>query len=302
MIDLAIVIPTRNAGRYFEQVLAAVRAQSGVAIRSIVVLDSESTDETLAIAERFGAEIVPVEVAHFNHGLVRGEGVRRTRTDLVVLLTQDALLARTDTLARMSAHFRDERVAGVYVRQVARPEDETRLQRRWERQVPQERRIKVQEAPKGTYEDLSTAERFNLCVFDDVCSMIRRSAFDEHPFREAAFAEDRLWARDVIRAGWNIVYDGTIEVIHSHARGPAERIERIFDNHRAMQRYFGYRFVKNPVDFAIYAAKAAYGAAIEAASEGLGVKGIAREAFDALRGAFAALAGTLIGAAERRVP
>ena len=295
---ISIVIPTRNAGPYFEGVMEGIAKQGGVKIARVVVADSRSDDETRGIAERFGAEVLEVDPSRFNHGSTRSEAIRRTETTLVVLMTQDALLSKTDVLSRMATHFADTQVAGVCVRQAPRGQTDTPANRRWLRLNRQGRSVTVQAVPPEGYEALSAARKMQLCAFDNVCSTIRREAFDEHPFRATAFAEDRLWARDVIRAGWKVIYDGRIEVTHSHAPDLRERLARAFVNHRAMCRYFGYRFVDNPVAFTVYAAKAAYGAVLDGAELGIGTVGQVSEAGSEVLAALASLAGMLMGVQE----
>jgi len=49
MSDVSIVIPTKNAGPLFREVLGSVYAQPGE--YDVLVIDSGSTDETLDIVE-----------------------------------------------------------------------------------------------------------------------------------------------------------------------------------------------------------------------------------------------------------
>lgn len=292
---ISVIIPALNAGNSFEHVLEGVRRQRDIAISDLVVLDTDSADQTRRIATEAGANVVRVRPDRFNHGLTRLDGARRTRADLVVFMTQDALLARPDVLRRMAGHFSDDRVAGVYVRQRPRTQIDPVANRRSQRLRPCRRATEIQELGPRAYRSLSPAEKLRLCTFDNVCSMIRRRALEEHPLREVAFAEDRLWARDVIRAGWRIVYDGRLEVVHSHAPGLRERLSRAYVNHRAMRRFFGYCFVNNPVTFAAYVTKGAYAAAVEALDCAASPGRALVETLTETATAFAALAGLLAG-------
>lgn len=56
---VSVVIPTKNAGQLFEEVLAALVVQQGV-ILDLVVVDSGSRDQTLAIAKKYGARITEI--------------------------------------------------------------------------------------------------------------------------------------------------------------------------------------------------------------------------------------------------
>ena len=296
--DVAVVIPTLNAGEHFARTLSGIRAQRGATVSELVVMDCASTDGTAETARRSGATVVEVDPSRFNHGLTRLAGIGRTCADLVVLMTQDAVLEDPDVFAQMARHFDDGRVAGVCVRQAPREDLDEIANRRWARLNRQTREVAVQEAPAAGYNSLPPAGKMQLCAFDNVCSMLRRSAVEEHPLKEVAFAEDRLWARDVIRAGWRIVYDGRLAVVHSHAPGLRERLARAYVNHRAMHRFFGYCFVSNPVALGAYVAKGAYGAAVESLACGASPGRALVEASKEVAAAFAALAGLMAGMQE----
>src|SRR4051794_20284244 len=57
VVDVSIVVPTRNEAQNLPRLLASVRAQRGVTF-DVVVVDQESEDATAEIAESFGAKVV----------------------------------------------------------------------------------------------------------------------------------------------------------------------------------------------------------------------------------------------------
>jgi glycosyltransferase involved in cell wall biosynthesis len=65
-----LVIPTSNAGDGWPKCLAAVRAQSCIPERLLVV-DSASTDRTVEWAKGSGFEVLPIARSEFNHGGTR---------------------------------------------------------------------------------------------------------------------------------------------------------------------------------------------------------------------------------------
>ena len=54
-LDVSVVVPTRNAGRLLDECLASIRRNGA---KELIVVDGDSTDDTLAIAERYGATIL----------------------------------------------------------------------------------------------------------------------------------------------------------------------------------------------------------------------------------------------------
>ena len=54
---VSVIIPTRNAGSEFQHVLEKIRAQKGIGEIEVIVVDSGSEDDTLALAKRYQAKI-----------------------------------------------------------------------------------------------------------------------------------------------------------------------------------------------------------------------------------------------------
>ena len=102
--DISVVVPVRNAEAMLEGCLASVQAQDP---REIIVVDGNSTDNSLEIARRFGATIL----SDGGRGLpaARLLGARAASARFVALVDADVLL-RAGTLARL----RDELVAGGF--------------------------------------------------------------------------------------------------------------------------------------------------------------------------------------------
>ena len=70
--------------------------------------------------------------------------------------------------------------------------------------------------------------------FSNVSSVLRRRVWQDIPFPEVAFAEDQLWAKRVLEAGYQTVYRADSLVYHSHAYGPWMNLRRHFDHAQAV--------------------------------------------------------------------
>jgi glycosyltransferase involved in cell wall biosynthesis len=77
---------TRNAGRYLEEALASIRGGTFDDVE-IVVVDCASEDDSVAIAERHGARVIPQE----GTGLFAGwnQGIEASRGELIGFLDSD---------------------------------------------------------------------------------------------------------------------------------------------------------------------------------------------------------------------
>lgn len=82
----SIVIRTLNEGRYLDEVLKAIVSQNYPApCREVVVVDSGSTDETLAIVERHGCKIVHIRREDFSFGRSLNVGCDAARGSFLFL-------------------------------------------------------------------------------------------------------------------------------------------------------------------------------------------------------------------------
>jgi len=96
---IPIVIPTRNAGTSFTEVLKTIAAQEGPFRPEVIAIDSGSTDGTLERLNQYGARILKVPPDAFNHGETRNQALKHARGECAVLLVQDAVPASTRWLS-----------------------------------------------------------------------------------------------------------------------------------------------------------------------------------------------------------
>ena len=88
--SVTVVIPARDAGQRFADLLDSLQKQT-IKPAQILVIDSESTDETLELAKSRNCEVITINRSDFDHGTTRNLGVAQTNSKFVVFLTQDAL-------------------------------------------------------------------------------------------------------------------------------------------------------------------------------------------------------------------
>src|SRR5690606_31429957 len=86
----------------------------------VLVIDSESTDDTVSHARHAGLRVHQIPAAEFGHGRTRNLGIRMTAGDVICFLTQDVLPCTPDWPLRFEEALRERDIAGVYGRQVPR--------------------------------------------------------------------------------------------------------------------------------------------------------------------------------------
>ena len=113
-VPTALVVPTLNAGDSFVEWLASLKQQTFQPHRLIVV-DSASTDRTVELAVDAGLEVISIDRSEFNHGGTRQMAVEKlSDSELIIFMTQDALLASPDSLEVLLKVMQDPKVGAAY--------------------------------------------------------------------------------------------------------------------------------------------------------------------------------------------
>jgi rhamnosyltransferase len=227
---VSIVIPVKNGGEDLTRCLSAIRAQSVDDEPEVVVVDSGSTDTSVATARDHGARVVEIAPEEFDHGKTRNLAVEAARGEVLVFISQDAEPVGDAWLAALIAPLADERVAGVYGRQVARPDA-----------VPPEVFfLDFVYGPEPRVQELGDrAPSMETTLFSNVNSAIRRSVWKVFPFAEdLIMSEDQDWSRRALEAGWRIVYEPRAVVRHSHVYSIGSAFRRFFDSGVSSERAY----------------------------------------------------------------
>lgn len=242
-VKASIVIPTYNAGDAFEALMKSLASQETDFEYEVVVVDSGSMDGTPEIASRYGASVHRIPKEEFNHGATRNLGISLSRGEYVALTVQDAVPLDEHWLSAMVEDLeRDEKVAGVYGRQIPH-QNASLLTRALTKSLasasPERREQFIEDAAQ--YRKMPPNRRRRLAAFDNVCSCIRRSVWEDLPFDATNFGEDVRWGKKVVEAGYKVVYEPRAAVFHSHERGALYDLRRYYVDQRVLLELFGAR-------------------------------------------------------------
>jgi len=239
----SVVIPTKNAGAQFRSVLEAVLEQKTPWEYEVLVVDSGSSDGTVEYVQSVhGVRLHQIPARDFGHGKTRNLGISLTSGEFAVMITHDALPASNRWLVELvNAVEQSEDVAGAFGRHLAYEHDGPFLERdlrlhfdgflQWPSVVRME--------DEGRYKtDVGYRQVLHFLSDNNAC--LRRSVWEKIPYPEVDFAEDQLWAKQIIEAGYAKAYADKAVVYHSHTFGFIELCRRSFDEARALQRLFGY--------------------------------------------------------------
>ena len=118
-MQFAVIVPTYNPGQLWNSWLAALAMQTMPPLQTLVI-DSESTDGVISAAKTPALRVITVSKASFNHGGTRSLALNLLDPgiEVVVFMTQDALLADPRSLESLVSAFSDPVVSAAYGRQL----------------------------------------------------------------------------------------------------------------------------------------------------------------------------------------
>lgn len=224
MTSFALIVPVLNPGAAWLQWLEGYAAQT-LKPNQALLLDSESTDGYAPLARASGFHLLNIPRYEFNHGRTRQLGVTQllTDTDVVILMTQDAILANPDALESLVRVFEDPSVSAAYGRQLphknAQPLGAHARLFNYPAASSQKTRESIPEL------GLKTCFISNSFAAYRVKDLLAVGGFPDN----VILGEDAYVAGRLILAGKKIAYVAEACVCHSHDYSIMEEFRRYFD-------------------------------------------------------------------------
>ena len=239
----SVLIPVKNGGNLWGDVLDAVLAQETPWPFEVLVIDSGSADASVEVARKRGVSVKCIPPSAFGHGRTRNELAADAQGEFLVFITQDARPASVHWLKHLvEACGVEGSVAGAFGPHRAHPSarhvTHCELRQHFAGFGDQLSVVRLEDAARFANDP---GYRQWLHFFSSNYSCIRRSVWERLPLPEVAFAEDQTWALRAIEAGYGKAYAPEAVVYHSHDFGVWETLQRNFDEARSFNLYFGYR-------------------------------------------------------------
>ncbi|MBZ0255809.1 glycosyltransferase [bacterium] len=240
----SVIIPTWNAEHDLSQLLSSLKRQTLYNFFDIIVIDSDSSDNTISVAKDFDVNVIEISQSDFNHGRTRNHAASLSNGDFIFFFTQDAKPLRDNFCEQMILSMLSNKAAGGFARQVPRASASPIVKRdvsNWIAGSENARTIQFQSL--NDFCRLSPIEQYLHCIFDNVSSVIRRDVWEQIPIPEAPYGEDIEWGFRAICNGYSIIYEPKAVVEHSHDRPPKYTYKRTLINHYRLYELFGVRTV-----------------------------------------------------------
>ncbi|MEE4164576.1 MAG: glycosyltransferase family A protein [Desulfocapsaceae bacterium] len=219
----SVIIPTLNGAPQLEELLASFRIQT-VKPEKILVVDSSSTDDTVLVAKRYGAEVMHIERDAFDHGGTRTRAVHEAGSDYLVFFTQDVIPAHRFVLQNLLDPLLNDQSVGVsYGRQL--PSFDANDIARHLRLFNYPETSQTRAFDDRTRYGLSTVFASNSCAAYNR-NLLEGVGF----FRDGLiFGEDTCAVGRMLQQGLKVAYVADAPVYHSHNYSWSEDFRRYFD-------------------------------------------------------------------------
>lgn len=218
----SVLILTRNEARNIGPCLDAVFSQEWPSQLEVVLIDSESSDQTVEIARRYPLQLYRLAAESFHHARTRNLAAELAQGEYLVYLAADALPCSRGWLGALLRNFDDSAVGAVYGRHVPRPDASIERQGVLATMYSDTRLVK------------SAANRAELGYryyhFSTVNCAIRKQVWQQARFpQNINVCEDVAIAARILDAGGKIVYEPEAAVYHSHDFSSLQLFRRYFD-------------------------------------------------------------------------
>lgn len=215
----SIIIRTFNEQKFLPYLLDGIQKQTEKDIE-VIVVDSGSIDNTVAIAERFGARVVRIDPKEFSFGRSLNRGIEAASHELVVIASAHVFPVFPDWLTSLLAPFEDDRIALTYGKQRGTDPDYARSG------IADTTKFSEREIFSRWFPDTSDPDqRHPFC--NNANAAIRKSLWSRHPYdEELTGLEDLDWAKWAISEELKIAYVAEAEIVHIHNETPAGVFKR----------------------------------------------------------------------------
>lgn len=217
----SIVIRAYNEEKHIGRLLEGLRQQTLKDVE-IILVDSGSTDQTVSIAEAFGARIVHIPSAEFTFGRSLNFGLRKATRELIVIASAHVYPVYPDWLETLLRPFEDEKVALTYGKQrgpVTAKYSEQQIYHQW--------------YPNASNPSQTTA----FC--NNANAAIRKSLWEQNQYDETLTGlEDLAWAKWTQEHDYKIAYVAEAEIIHIHNETPRGVFNRYRREAMALRRIY----------------------------------------------------------------
>ena len=209
---ISVVIRTYNEQKHIREVLESLKRQNYKNFETII-LDSESTDNTLKIASEYDVRIEHIKKSEFNYSFASNRCVELATGEIVCFLSGHSVPVKETYLLDTNEVFQNLEIGGCYGDVIALP-DGSFTEKAFNRLGYIKNKI------KGNNTGMKLETEIHPGIFSCSNASARRDLLMKHPFAEelGRGGEDIEVAYRIIKDGFYIASVPDLLVMHSHGK------------------------------------------------------------------------------------
>ncbi len=214
---VSIIIRTKNEERFLKKVLESITKQT-YQDYEIIIVDDNSTDSTINIANYYNCKIVNILKWKFTHPFSCNVGAEKATGNYLVYTNGHSIPISNTWLSDGLENFSDKMVAGVYATPLANPEA-NKLE-------------KLLYSIAGLFRqkqfEVNKLKEVRMGGFGTTNAIIRKNLWEKYHFNKAfeMGGEDGDWAKHWVAKGYKIIHNPKFKVYHSHNLGLTGQIKQ----------------------------------------------------------------------------
>lgn len=177
---ISVVIRNKNEANALENVLSILRSLYISEINEIVVVDNNSTDNSLGIAQKYNCKVITID--NFSYGRAINKGIQNSNSKYVLLLSSHAIPVGTNFFKNTLVVLNSApNIAGIrYINSIEN----------------------YNRAIQNNFE-ITEPLKYGLMAG---CCIVNREIWEHHKFDEnLVFSEDKEWSDRVVKNGFKIL-------------------------------------------------------------------------------------------------
>jgi len=224
IIKYSVLIPTLNALQYLEKNIEILKTINSKDHTEVIIIDSESTDNTVPFLEKNNIRVIKALRKNFNHGSTRNILANESRGSYLIFLTQDAILTSEDSIYNLVEPMEtNEEISVVYGRQL--PVEGAKFPGEFARDFNYPNYSQVKSLGDKDKYGIKTVFCSNSYAAYRRVDFLKVGGFPKH----VILAEDTYTTAKIVLSGKKVAYVADACVYHSHDYTIRQEFKRYFD-------------------------------------------------------------------------
>ena len=219
--SVTIIIRSKNEAKWIGSCLNNIKNQNYDHKKiQVIVLDNGSKDGTKEIAKRYKIKLINYNPKIYLPGSALNYAIKYAKNEIIVCLSAHCIPTTSNWLLNLVNSF-EHNTAAVYGRQMPYSFSSFNDKRDLFNQFGIERRVQKKDV-----------------FFHNANSAILKSILKQNPFNNKVLhIEDRIWAKQIIKKKYNIVYEPKASVWHYHGLNHSEDTTRSVGVGKILENY-----------------------------------------------------------------